>query len=244
MKKVKKIVKGVLSLVVVCMNYSCFTYDSIHGETSLNLSNQVVNSSYSPPSGSVVPDNLENMQSVSLKSQMGLESSSLTASGLFGGGDAQDAIFGFHVGLGAEGAFNSKWRGRTGIRYSTKGSKVDLSEQTTNKTRLTYLDIPLSTQYIIKPNFYVSAGLQPSFLLNANLESNFRGEEIRDIDISDNYNGFDMAVTLGLGYEVFEHTKIELLYNHGFLNIQKDADFGEIRNRVFSLGLVYQFKSW
>nr|WP_299340155.1 porin family protein [Allomuricauda sp.] len=247
MRTMNKILGGILCIGMASLNTGCeIFYKSLYVEGGPNVANQVVKSRYSPDEASIAEVKAQRPTNALIQKD-GLndsnpESSSLAASGLFGG-DSQDAIPGFFIGAGVTTPINSNLSARSGLRFSTKGSETDISGIGSNKTRLSYIDVPVQLQYLIKSKFAVQMGLQPSFLLDAEMESEVNGETVRS-DAKDIYKGFDLALTLGAGYNFNNGLSIQLGYDHGFINVDEQSSYRDVNNRVLRLGLLYTLKNW
>ncbi|HET6996073.1 MAG TPA: porin family protein [Chitinophagaceae bacterium] len=116
--------------------------------------------------------------------------------------------------------------------YSGEGAEFGGS-----KVKFGYLNLPVLAQYMIGNGFRLQTGPQIGFLLSAKQKS---GES--ETDIKDNYKGVDFGWAIGASY-LFPGTGvgIDARYTLGITDIY-DAGPTKVQNRVFGLGLFYQFK--
>ncbi|MEP7376158.1 MAG: porin family protein [Chitinophagaceae bacterium] len=114
--------------------------------------------------------------------------------------------------------------------YSMQGGKDG-----TEKLKLNYINIPVLAQYMTHEGLRLESGPQLGFLTAAK-------SKIGDVetDQKDDLNSFDFSWTFGAGYLFPSGFGIDARYNHGLSNISDDNSF-EAKNRVFQLGLFYQF---
>ena len=161
-----------------------------------------------------------------------------------GDSDSYTGAFGFQGGAEAEIPLNcslplSYWGG---FNISMQGAGweddwgVGLIE---GKTRLWYLNIPLTTRYYFTNNVYGEIGLQPGFLLSA--KENFDDESY---DLKDYVKTFDLGIPLGVAYQFPNNFGLGLRVVPGVLNINDGeyADDYKDRNFVVALRGTYTFK--
>ena len=235
MKIINQLSKASLTATLLLLINSCGTvYDVVFVNAGPSSSNQTINTSYSPDGESIVPFKV---------STASIQLNESTNASIPFGGESQDAILGYFVGIGANIPLKDNLSARTEFRFSKRGSKTDINNIASNTTRLSYIDVPFELQYRFSPKWTVQGGLQPSLLLAANMKSEVN-EESFDRSVKDNYKGFDVAATLGLGYDITNNVKVSLGYDLGLLNIEKQADFREVGNRSIRLGLQYTIKRW
>lgn len=116
------------------------------------------------------------------------------------------------------------------IYYSMQGGKVD-----DFKLKLNYINIPLLAQYMALDGFRLQTGPQLGILTSAKTESG-------DVEINrkDAYSSTDFSWVFGVGYLFPQGIGIDGRYNLGISNIN-DHNGAELNNRVFQVGLFYQF---
>jgi hypothetical protein len=116
------------------------------------------------------------------------------------------------------------------IVYSLQGGQED-----NVKLNLHYFNIPLLAQYMTNDGFRLQTGPQLGFLASAKSKT---GDA--EISVKDDLSPVDFSWTFGAGYIFPSGLGIDARYNHGISNISDDESF-EARNRVFQIGLFYQF---
>ncbi len=114
-----------------------------------------------------------------------------------------------------------------GLLYSNQGTKTkDNPEFRNTSSTLHYLNIPLTANIYIAPDFAFHVGLQPGFALNSTDETWFKT--------------FDFSIPIGLSYNIGA-IQIDARYNLGLTNATK-YDAVKIHNRVIQLTLGYRFE--
>ena len=103
--------------------------------------------------------------------------------------------------------------------------------------RLNYINIPVLLQYMAGNGFRLQTGPQLGILVSAKDELDHV-----TVDIKDNLNTAEFGWSFGAGY-LFPNTSvgIDARYNLGISNIRDDGG-NNTTNRVFQIGLFYQFK--
>ena len=138
---------------------------------------------------------------------------------------------------------------RMEVLYSVKGSKfLAIPDYTSvGKSNFNYLNIPLLQGYRPIKNLSIVLGPEIGYLISAKSR-----HDSKEIDITEEYNKFDLAADLGLGYQITPLFGIEARYSYGFklMNIYYEYDIqGKTRgdkkydgaNRVLQFGLTYHF---
>jgi len=121
------------------------------------------------------------------------------------------------------------------LLFSGQGAVQTISG-TDHKTNLNYLQLPVLLQYMIGTGFRIETGPQFGALLSANREvGNVK------IDSKDAYKTMDVAWVFGAGYLTKSGFGVDARYNVGLSNIN-DVRGDKINNRVFAVGVFYQFK--
>jgi len=150
----------------------------------------------------------------------------------------------YSVGVGAEVPINDKFSFNPAVALSGKGNKTS-NVGFEDKITSTYIDVPLLISYKLgESKFNLNAGLQPSILLNAKRKITGNGNEDSQ-KITDQFNAFDLAASLGAGYHFNNGFGLNVGYDHGLININKsDDDFGsslKAHNRALRFGVSYIF---
>ena len=116
--------------------------------------------------------------------------------------------------------------------FSMQGGE---DESENMKLKLNYINIPVLAQYMTNEGFRLQTGPQLGILTSA--ESKFGDVEI---DSDDDVSTADFSWVFGAGYLFRSGFGIDARYNLGISNISDNESF-EARNRVFQVGVFYQF---
>jgi hypothetical protein len=122
------------------------------------------------------------------------------------------------------------------LLFSGQGAKQTIGG-VDYKTNLNYLQLPILLQYMMGTGFRIETGPQIGALMSAK-------SKVGDVttDIKNSYKTVDFAWVLGAGYLTSSGFGIDARYNLGLAKIN-DNDGAKISNRVFSVGVFYQFKA-
>ena len=145
-------------------------------------------------------------------------------------GSNYDPRTGFHVGGLVHIHVDDHWAVQPELVFSTQGAKSGNTE-----LKLNYINVPVLLQYMTS-GFRLQTGPQLGFLVSAESEV---GDV--DVDIDDNIKSIDFSWAFGAGYLFASGFGIDARFNLGITDIN-DVSAVEIRNRVFQVGLFYQFK--
>jgi len=156
--------------------------------------------------------------------------------------DENQFFISYRVGLSTEVSINDKFSFEPGLLLAGKGNKAS-NNGFEEKVNLTYIDVPLMINYKLgESKFSINGGLQPSILVNAKRKTKINGTEDSK-KVTDQFNTFDLAVSLGVAYHFDNGFGLNFGYDHGITNINKnDVDFGsgfKAHNRVLRFGLNY-----
>ncbi|HEV8505770.1 MAG TPA: porin family protein [Chitinophagaceae bacterium] len=141
-----------------------------------------------------------------------------------------DSKAGFHIGGLAHIHLSPHFGVQPELVYSTQGGKDG-----NDKWNINYLNMPVLFQYMTGGGLRLQTGPQLGFAVSSKIKSG-------DIEqnISDDVKTVDVSWSLGASYLFPEAIGIDARYNIGLTNVN-DAATPEVRNRVFQLGLFYQF---
>ena len=148
-------------------------------------------------------------------------------------GTDYDSKVGLHVGGLAHIHITPHFAFQPELVYSMQGGK----DGDDNKLKLDYLNIPLLAQYMTHDGFRLETGPQVGFLTSAKAKS---GDV--EVDVKDDLESTDFSWVFGAGY-LFPGAGgigVDVRYNLGLSNISDDNSF-EAKNRVFQIGVFYQF---
>lgn len=145
-------------------------------------------------------------------------------------GDDYTSKAGFNLGGLAHIHITRHFALQPEIVYSLQGGQDD-----NVKLNLHYVNIPLLAQYMTNDGFRLQTGPQLGFLTSAKTKTG-------DLEINrkDDLSAVDFSWSFGAGYLFPSGLGIDARYNHGISNISDDESF-EAKNRVFQIGLFYQF---
>jgi outer membrane protein OmpA-like peptidoglycan-associated protein len=164
--------------------------------------------------------------------------------------DAVNAYkWGVSFGAGLRLGVLSDWLSvQTEVLYATRGTDVDLMENTGGSFNFTYLELPLLVRLripfrdgVVRPSWsgYAVLGPSVSILLDAENEDGAGATRSLDRDV---LNGFDVGVVAGLGmaWEVAPEwaLSLEARFDQGFIDAFKAA---ETKNQAFLLTLGIDF---
>ncbi|WP_422106600.1 porin family protein [Winogradskyella sp.] len=231
MKTTNNVFKAFMLLGIMVFNQGCAGFfDPFYLEAGGNMANQSVGEEYNGDYGDYRSNEASEQTTSSAVQQQSASDNR----------ESQKAIPGFFVGAHASKEINQKLLATGGLRFSTKGSETETSSVFSTKTRLSYIDIPLELQYNIRPKLFVHGGVLPSFLVGANRTTEFEGNSTES-SVMDDYKSFDLAGTIGAGYQFNDQFSLSFSYDHGLLEVS-NLDYRSVRNRVFRLGLRYKIK--
>lgn len=161
---------------------------------------------------------------------------------------------GFNAGVFLNAPLAANFSIQPEVLYNNLGSKVTLADFDINNNNYTaeyarhldYISVPVMFQYNATPSFYLEAGPQLSFLIDARdkYKSTKNGSttdsETRDLN-TDTFNTFDFGLGLGAGYWITPKLGINARYNAGFTDIYKENNGDSVKNNNFQVGLAYKF---
>lgn len=141
-----------------------------------------------------------------------------------------DTKTGFHLGGLAHIHVTRSFAVQPEIVFSTQGA-----EYSTGKLKLNYINVPVLGQYMFGNGFRLQTGPQLGILASSEFD---RGDTEVDVE---NYRKIDLAWSFGAGYLGRNGLGIDARYNLGLTDVVKN-DPNDFHNRVWQLGLFYQFK--
>jgi hypothetical protein len=104
-----------------------------------------------------------------------------------------------------------------------------------DKWKINYLNIPVLLQFMTGSGFRIQTGPQLGFAISSEVK---QGDVEYDND--DDVNTVDFSWSFGGSYLFPGGIGVDARYNHGITNIY-EPEVPEVRNRVFQLGIFYQF---
>lgn len=176
-------------------------------------------------------------------------------------GDNIDIDRSFYVGglIGGEAEYqvSNVFSAAAGLNFAMQGCQWedfeikrgnDYAKVKDLQMELTYLNVPIVANFYLFKGFAIKTGVQLGFLLSAEIKASSEtktGELTKKSDgsqdIKDNCNKFDVAIPIGISYQVpTVPIYIDGRYNLGLTNINKDGDTN-YKNQVFQLTVGYKF---
>lgn len=161
-----------------------------------------------------------------------------------------------HVGIYLESRLGKIVSFQPELVYSVQGCKTTLRTGEDNgKIALNYLNLALPFRIYAGQEMnglYFSAGPQMGFLLSAKETYQTTGSSpgMREQDIKSDIHSLDLALGLGIGYQLKQGLNLGIRYNAGLSNtnqnpdlenFRKSAGIGKMANRVIQFSLGYSF---
>jgi len=143
----------------------------------------------------------------------------------------KDPRIGLHAGMLLHFHVRPKLAIQPELVYSQQGAEFSNGTQ-----KIDYLNIPFLVQYLAGRGFRLQTGPQIGFRTNAEFEYN-NGVEV---NIKNGIESTDAAWVFGAGYLSSSGLGVDVRYNLGLKDIDKGQ--GEAMNRVWQIGLFYQFR--
>ena len=150
-------------------------------------------------------------------------------------------LVGMAGGVEAEYVVADKFSVALGALYSKQGCAFKIPDGVPVDyvhMSLDYLNIPIVANYYIIPGLAIKAGIQPSFLMGANLKTKGSGNTA-SVKIKDDLKTFDLAIPLGASYE-YKNVVFDVRYNLSVLKLNKEELDKNLRNSVIQFTLGYK----
>jgi hypothetical protein len=161
----------------------------------------------------------------------------LNVAGLhFTGSSNLDSRASVYVGGLAHIHVSKYWAVQPELVYSCQGAKQNFDGREVTY-RLNYVTLPVLLQYMFDNGFRLQTGPQLGLLASAKRKS---GGTITDI--KNDYTTADFSWSFGASYLTNSGIGIDARYNLGINNINNTGSNDKLQNRVFQVGLFYQFK--
>ncbi len=162
----------------------------------------------------------------------GIKAGYNAASTQISNGPDYDSKSGFHVGGLAHIHISEHFAVQPEIVYSCQGG-----EKPNHKLKMSYINVPVLAQYMVSNGFRLQTGPQIGFLISA--EQDYGDLEV---EVDESFGAVDVSWAFGAGYIFPSGFGVDARYNLGLNNISDDNSF-EAKNRVFQVGLFYQFRN-
>ena len=147
------------------------------------------------------------------------------------GNSNTDSRTGFYAGGLAHIHLTRSFAIQPEVMYSAQGA-----ENGNTKLKASYVNIPVLAQYMFGNGFRLQTGPQLGILAGSEIKNG--GTEA---DLDDVFKTTDFSWSFGTSYLFNSGVGIDARYNLGLSNINKNEN-PEWKNRVWQLGLFYQFK--
>lgn len=161
---------------------------------------------------------------------------------------------GFYAGVGAEFPLSDFVSVEPSLVYTQRGyglkgnltiNQLKIAALNARATsQMHYIDLPVLLKVKPAAGLQIFAGPQFSYLVKNNLRADVSviGFSIlnRTIDITDQFNRFDVGVTGGIGYEFDNGIGISASYERGFQRLDKNENFKAF-NEGYKAGLTFRF---
>ena len=148
-------------------------------------------------------------------------------------GNDNKAKVGFVGGVEGEYYVNN-WLGvAAGVNFAQQGWKFTGGGRAEDaKTKLNYLNIPVTADFYVLPGFALKTGVQFGFLASA---------KINDADYKDQAKKFNFSIPVGLSYE-YKNVVLDLRYNISVTKVNKESDDdNKYRSDLLQITLGYKF---
>jgi outer membrane protein with beta-barrel domain len=139
-----------------------------------------------------------------------------------------DARTGFNAGALAHIHLSKTFAIQPEVVYSVQGA-----EYSSGKMQLNYINVPVLAQYMFGNGFRLQTGPQLGILTTSKFKS---GNTKVDVDM----RTADVAWSFGASYISPMRLGVDARYNLGLTDISKASP--DLKNRVWQLGLFYQFR--
>ena len=141
-----------------------------------------------------------------------------------------------------------------GLFYSQKGYRLQgdidvksldfIGANASAELQSAYIDAPLLVKVNVINGLQLFAGPQVSYLVKNNLQvkAGALGLSLfkRNMDVTENFNRWDAALTGGLAYQFANGFHIQAAYDHGLSKVDADNRFNS-HNRAVKLGVGFSF---
>lgn len=161
---------------------------------------------------------------------------------------------GFYIGAGADIPLGEMVSIEPGLVYTQRGYGLK-GNLTINKLKIEainaratsqmhYIDLPVLIKVKPAGGLTIFAGPQISYLVKNNLQADVAvlGFSLinTDLDITNQFNKFDVGITGGIGYEFEGGFGIAASYEKGFNRLDKNQNF-KVFNEGIKAGFTYKF---
>jgi hypothetical protein len=150
-----------------------------------------------------------------------------------------DSRTGFHAGLFFGGRINNIGFQPEVLLYTQNGD-IETSAFGKAQESFTYLTVPLMIKFYPIAGLNIQVGPQFGFLLDGERKYDTFLSSGTD-DITDHYKSTDVAVSMGLGYDLPFGLTFDARYNLGVKDINNAANGDPVKSRVIMLSMGWNF---
>ena len=146
-------------------------------------------------------------------------------------------LFHYNTGIIAKYDLLSKFLLTTEILLSNKGYSELIIPNGTTTNKLTYLSVPILTEYKASKNVYFQLGPEINYLIAAQQKN----DDLKK-SIYEKYKKLDIAIAGGLGFKLSKSIALETRYTRGLTQIvNTNRYFETFKTNTLQLNFVYQF---
>lgn len=162
--------------------------------------------------------------------------------------DDSKSKIGFNAGLFMNAPLGQNFSIQPEILYNNLGDKVSYKNLAGNEyasvaRNLDYISVPVMFQYNATPEFYLEAGPEFGFLVNAKVKTDnsvLNTTTTSSLD-TDAYKDFNMGIGLGAGYYFTPKIGLTARYVAGLTDVYSSNNGDKVKNNNFQVGLAYKF---
>lgn len=171
------------------------------------------------------------------------------------GAEQPKFLVGFQLGGFAEFRLADKISLRPELQYITLGYKFpeEAAEEVPGlMLRSSYITLPVTVEYALTDKLKVGLGPYASLKLSVKAKftpypgaaDDYEEGYFDAVDESEHFSNLDVGLRAGLSYQVTPKIGINVRYNHGLANIQKEEGFdgSKVRYRYVTLGVSYTIR--
>ncbi|MDO5616553.1 MAG: porin family protein [Cruoricaptor ignavus] len=194
------------------------------------------------------------MGSLAFAQQFGVKAGMNVSSISSDGYDDTKAKVGYYAGVFMNAPIAESFSIQPEVLYNNLGSKTTYTAgslgKATSTLNLDYISVPVMFQYKATPEFYLEAGPEFSFLVNAKNKGDVTALGVStsfNNDVKDRFNTFNFGLGVGAGFNITNNIGVNARYVAGFTDINKDGatslnnSNNSNRNNTFQVGLNYKF---
>ena len=146
-------------------------------------------------------------------------------------------LFHYNTGIIAKYDLLSKFLLTTEILLSNKGYSELIIPNGTTTNKLTYLSVPILTEYKASKKVYFQLGPEINYLVAAQQKN----DDLKK-SIYEKYKKLDIAIAGGLGFKLSKSIALETRYTRGLTQIvNTNRYFETFKTNTLQLNFVYQF---